>query len=97
MFPLLFSAINAALGWVFRVVVIKFVIFTALYYLVTELASAALSKLDLSPVNNLQSALNGIPPDLLYFLGVFRVDFGLPVILAASLAAFFIRRLPIIG
>jgi hypothetical protein len=97
MWGILVSAFNVILGWVFRTVIIKFVIFSALFLLVTELMTAILTKLDLSPVSGLQAALGGIPSGVLFFLGLFRFDFGLPLLLGAMLTRFIIRRLPIVG
>ena len=51
----------------------------------------------MSPVTGLQSALSGIPEGILYFLGVFKLDVGIPLILGAMLTKFLIRRIPIIG
>jgi hypothetical protein len=97
MFAILVSAFNTALGWLVRGVVIKFVILTALYYVVTWIADAVLSRLDISSLTNLQSTLGGLPEGILFFCGLFRVDVGLPLILGAMLTKFLIRRLPIIG
>lgn len=97
MYGILVSAFNFVLGWIFRGVVIKFVILTAIYYVVTWIAEAVLSQLDISPLTGLQTVVNAIPEGVLYFMGLFRVDVGLPLILGAMLTAFIIRRLPIIG
>lgn len=97
MFGILVSAFNVALGWLVRGVVIKFVILSALYFVVTWIAEGVLSKLDISPLTGLQSLLDSMPTGLLYLMGVFRFDVGLPLLLGAMLTAFLIRRLPIIG
>lgn len=97
MWGILVSAFNVALGWLVRGVVIKFVILSAIYYVVTWIAEAVLSQLDISPLTGLQTVINGIPDGILYFLGVFRFDVGLPLLLGAMLTKFIIRRLPIIG
>ncbi len=97
MFGILFSAFNAALGWLIRGVVIKFVILSAIYYVVTWIANEVLGALDIAPLTGLQGVVNSLPAGIMYFLGVFRVDVGLPLILGAMLTKFIIRRLPIIG
>jgi len=97
MFAILFSAFNAALGWFVRGVVLKFVAMSVLFFVITEIINAVVTRLDLSPVTNLGNNINNLPASLLYFLGVFRLDVGLPMILSAMLVAFIIRRLPIIG
>jgi len=97
MWGILVSAFNYLLGWFLRGVVLKFIVLTMLYYVVTWIAETVLSQLDISPVTGLQTLLNGLPSGLLYLMGVFRFDVGLPLILGAMLTSFLIRRLPIIG
>ena len=97
MWGILVSAFNYLLGWFLRGVVLKFIVLTMLYYVVTWIAETVLSQLDISPVTGLQTLLNGLPSGLLYLMGVFRFDVGLPLILGAMLTSFHIRRLPIIG
>lgn len=43
------------------------------------------------------SAMQSIPPEVLYFTAMFRLDFGVSVVLLALLIRFVIRRIPIIG
>lgn len=42
-------------------------------------------------------AMQSIPPEVLYFAAMFRLDFGVSVVLLAFLIRFVIRRIPIIG
>lgn len=97
MWGILISAAYSVLGWVIRGVVIKFIVLGALYYVVAWIAESVLTQLDISPLTGLQSLLNGLPGSLLYLMGVFRLDVGLPLLLGAMLTSFLIRRLPIIG
>ena len=97
MFGIVLSALNAILGWIFRGVVIKFVILTALYYVITFIVSEVLSLLDISPVQNLETSINSLGASILFFMGVFKLEVGIPLILGAMLTAFMIRRLPFIG
>lgn len=97
MYGILVSAFNFLLGWIFRGVVIKFIILTALYYVVTWIAESVLSQLDISPLTGLQTVLDAIPTGVLWFMTHLRADVGIPLILGAYLTAFFIRRLPVIG
>lgn len=48
-------------------------------------------------ISNAGVYLGGIPPGVAYFLGIVRFDYGLSVILAASILRFLIRRLPVVG
>lgn len=43
------------------------------------------------------NAMRSIPPEVLFFASMFRLDFGVTTVLLASLIRFVIRRLPIIG
>jgi hypothetical protein len=44
-----------------------------------------------------QSALNGWPSDVLYFLDLFRFDYALQAFFTAYIARFILRRLPFVG
>ena len=97
MFGILVSAANYLLGWLVRGVVVKFVILGAIYYVVTWIAEEVLTQLDISPLTGLQTVVDAIPTEIIWFMGLFRFDVGLPLMLGAMLTAFVIRRLPIIG
>lgn len=97
MFAILRSAINYLLDFLLKGSIIKFGVFTAIYYIVSELGSLVMSKIDKSNLTNISSLVSGLPSDVLFFLGVFRVEVGLPMIIAAFVVRFAIRRLPIIG
>lgn len=97
MVGIIISAVNFVLGWIFRGVVVKFIILSAIYYVVTWIAEAVLNQLDISPLTGLQGVIDALPAGILWFMAVFRFDVGLPLILGAYLTAFIIRRLPIIG
>lgn len=97
MFGILVSAGNAILQWLLRGVVIKFLILTGIYYVITWIAEAVLNQLDISPLTGLQSVLDALPVGVLWFLGIFRLDVGFPLVLGAMLTKFIIRRIPVIG
>lgn len=97
MFAILRSAINYLLDFLLKGSISKFGVFTAIYYIVSELGSLVMSKIDKSNLTNISSLVSGLPSDVLFFLGVFRVEVGLPMIIAAFVVRFAIRRLPIIG
>lgn len=48
-------------------------------------------------VSDAADAMQGIPPDVMYFAGAFRIAEGLTMIMAAYILRFIIRRIPIIG
>lgn len=95
MFGILLSALNSVLGWIFRALVIKFVVFTALYLVVHELVSVMASWLPSG--GSLTSAFAGIGAGTWYFLDLFAVSVGVPVLISAYLTRFIIRRIPVIG
>ena len=97
MWDILKSAWNYAFGWIFRGAVIKFTILGAIYYVIAWIAEQVLSVLDISPLTGLQTVINAIPSGVLWMLGIFRFDVGLPLILGAMLTKFLIRRIPLIG
>lgn len=97
MFGILVSAANVALAWVFRVVVVKALLFGVLFLITTEVAQALVGKLADTQVNGLGGLIAGLPSGVLYFMHLFRLDVGLPMLLSAHGVAFAIRRLPIVG
>lgn len=95
MFQAFISAINVALGFVFRSVLVKFVIYFALFFVTTEFIDVIG---DLLPQGAaLSSALGGIPAAVWYFLDLFNVSVGIPLLLSAWATRFIIRRIPVIG
>ncbi|MGJ7490026.1 DUF2523 family protein [Variovorax sp. ZT4R33] len=95
MFGIVLSALNVVLAWVVRSLLVKFVLFFALYFITSELVSFVSALLpDGSAVN---SALSGIAASTWYFLDVFMVPQGLAALVAAYATRFIIRRIPVIG
>jgi Protein of unknown function (DUF2523) len=95
MYGLLFSAFNGALGFLLRSVVVKMVVYFALYFITTEFIAIIATLLPTA--SNLNSAFAGIPAGVWYFLDLFAFSQGLPIVLSAVVTRFIIRRLPIIG
>lgn len=95
MWALLLAAVNTLLGFVFRSVVVKFAVYFALFFVVTEFLSLLTPLLPTSSA--LSSALGGIPATVWYFLDLFNVTVGIPILLSAYVTRFMIRRIPIIG
>jgi hypothetical protein len=84
--------------WLLRAVVVKFVVMAAIFFVVSELMPLVISKVAsfVSPTG-LTGAFSGIPSGVWYFLDFFALDIGLPLIIAAYIARFLIRRIPVIG
>lgn len=95
MFGILISAGNALLGWLVRGVLVKFVVFIALYWVVAELVAVMAGWLPSG--NGLTSAFAGIGAGTWYFLDLFAFSTGLPLVVSAMVTRFFIRRIPVIG
>lgn len=97
MFGLLRSAINYLLQFLLQGGIVKFVLFSGLYFVITVLGGALKSKLSDLGLDGIGSMFSGLPSDVLFFMGVFRLEIGLPMIIAAYVLRFAIRRIPIIG
>ena len=98
MHAILISAFGGLMTWLVRVVVVKFLVFGLLLMVTTEFVSFLVEQLgENNPVDGVQGALSSLPSAALYFIGVLRLDVGIPLIFAAYGAAFAIRRLPIVG
>lgn len=95
MFAILISAINTAFGFIFRTVAIKFVLFVAIYLVVSEFIPFVSSKLPDSI--QISSLFNSLPDGVLFFVNVLALGDCLPILASAHFTRFFIRRLPVIG
>ena len=95
MFGIFLSALNSVLAWVVRSLLVKFVIFFALYFITTEFVSLIVNLLpDGSSIN---STLSGIGSATWYFLDAFQIETGISAVVSAYATRFIIRRIPIIG
>jgi hypothetical protein len=95
MFAILASVFNGALGWVFRVVIVRFVVLVALAAVVAEMAQVLIGLLP--SWMSFAGLFGGFTPLLWYFVDMFRLDYGLPIIVSAYVTRFLIRRIPVIG
>lgn len=97
MFGILLSALNSVLGFILRSVIVKFATFFALFFITTEFVGVLVSIGILPKASALSSALGGVPASVWYFLELFNVSTGIPLILSAYATRFIIRRIPVIG
>jgi hypothetical protein len=98
LFGMLATALWAAVSWIFRAVVIKFVLFTALFLLLAFLAPKLVELI--TPwisTSSLSSAFGGLGSGVWFFLDFFQLSFGVPLLLSAYVTRFLIRRIPVIG
>lgn len=95
MFGILLSALNSVLAWVFRSLLVKFVLFFALYFITSEFVGFIVALLP--GTGAVDSALSGISTATWYFLDVFQIQTGIAMVVSAYATRFVIRRLPILG
>ncbi|EBK0596524.1 DUF2523 domain-containing protein [Salmonella enterica subsp. enterica serovar Muenchen] len=93
--PLLIAALGEMLAFVFRQIVVKFILFTVMYLLLTQLAPLLTSYLPDGA--NVSALFNSLPSAVLWFLNVSAFDVTFPMIIVAYFTRFFIRRIPFIG
>ncbi|MIE73196.1 DUF2523 domain-containing protein [Salmonella enterica subsp. diarizonae] len=93
--PLLIAALGEILAFVFRQIVVKFILFTVMYLLLTQLAPLVTSYLPNGA--NVSSLFNSLPSAVLWFLNISAFDVTFPMIIVAYFTRFFIRRIPFIG
>lgn len=95
MFGIVLSAINAALGFLLRSVLVKFGTFFALWFITTGFMAYLSSKLP--QVSSINGALGSLTSGLWYFLDYFGFSYGFPMVLSAWILRFMIRRMPVVG
>lgn len=95
--PILGSAIASFVGFIFRKLIIVFIITTSVYFLIEFLspmvARFASGYFGTSPA----ALLSSIPAGVWWFASAFKVDFGIKVMFSALATRFLIRRIPFIG
>jgi hypothetical protein len=100
LFGIFLSALQSVLGFVLRSVVVKFVLFYALYFVVKEFIPV-LTSYGLLPsaskASSLSSSLMSIPSSVWYFLDLMSFSTGVSAVLSAYVTRFIIRRIPLIG
>jgi hypothetical protein len=98
MFGIVVSALNAflgtAIGLFLRTVVIKFLIFTAMFLISAAFVPILQSSGLLPTAAKIQSGLSAIPPSMGYLMSIFNIYWGIGVIVSAWTSRFIIRRLP---
>lgn len=85
-------------AWLLRQVIIKFVIFSALFAVVAFFVPYVINLVQpFIGIGNLNIAFGNIGPGIWWWLDTFNVALGLPLIIIAYVCRFLIRRLPVIG
>lgn len=84
--------------WIFRAVVVKFVIMAALFAVVGFLVPYVVGYLaGFLSADALTNAFSALPSGIWYFLDYCKASFGVPLLISAYVSRFLIRRMPVIG
>lgn len=95
MFSLIVAALNTLLGFIFRTVVVKFIILFALYFVVITFIPV-LSRL-LPTQYSINALIAQLPDYAMYALNLVNFPYGFSLCLSAMATRFIIRRIPLIG
>lgn len=93
---LLTTLFSGAFGFIFKGIVAKFFLFSALFYVTTEFIPIIIDWF-LPKSTNLAELFGSLPDAIWYFLNLLQFPLGVPLMISAMLTRFIIRRLPIIG
>lgn len=91
---LIFSSV---FSWLFRTVLIKFVLFSGLFVVVTSMIGYLTTKLSYFSPDILTNSLSTFTPAMWYFIDLTMFSVGFPMVVSASLVRFAIRRIPFLG
>ena len=85
-------------SWIIREIVVKFLVVAAVYASLVLLVPMVVGFITpFIGISSLNSAFAAVPDGAYFFFYYMRLDFGLPLEIAAFIAVFLIRRLPVIG
>ncbi|MFN7505494.1 MAG: DUF2523 family protein [Limnobacter sp.] len=92
------SILFSALSWLVKGTVVKAVAASAIFGLVAVLVPFVTNLiLPFISATFLNDAFANTDSGVWFFLDLFRLDFGLPLLISAAVTKFLIRRIPIIG
>lgn len=95
--PLL-ALLAPLVSWIFRAIVVKFVILTAVFAVMAIVIPKAIEMIaPMIGVTSLSSAFSGLGSDVWFYLDFFALGYGIPLLISAAVTRFLIRRLPVIG
>lgn len=97
MFGIVLSALNSVLGFVFRSVVIKFGVMFGIYFLVAAFVPVAKQFGLIPDAAGLNGAFSALPSGVSYYLHVFAMDVGVPILFSAWASRFVLRRIPFLN
>lgn len=86
------------ISWVFREVMLKFLIMGGVFIVVSELVPLVVDLiLPFIGVDNLTVVFSGLPDSIWFFIDFARLDDGVPLCISAAVARFMIRRIPFLN
>ncbi len=86
------------ISWIFRAVVIKFVVLTGIFAFMAVVVPLAIGFLvPFVSGTSLTSAFSSLDAGTWFWLDFLSLGYGLPLVISAYIARFLIRRLPVIG
>lgn len=91
------ALLSTVIGWLVRTALIKFVVFTVLYVIVSAFVGYLMTKISSLSPSAVNSALSGWTPAMWYFADLTLFSQGIPAIISAYILRFSIRRIPLIG
>lgn len=92
------AILTPVLSWIFREVVVKFIVFASVFALVALFVPKVVSLLgSFLNTGGLTSAFSAVSPGVWYFLDFFQLGYGVPLLISAWVSRFLIRRMPVIG
>ena len=97
MFGILMSAGNALLAFTLRAIVMKFVIFTVLFAVVSAFINYIVKGNILPIMTNAQNLAGSLSSGVSYMFTIFNIWTGMSMIISAYITRFMIRRIPVIG
>lgn len=105
MYGILVSALNTALGFIFKQVVVKFVVLFAIYFVIAAFVNTLATFLggnarccSLSfDAGGLSQAMSNISEGMWFFMDLFSFSQGACMVVTAMTYRFLIRRIPFIG
>jgi hypothetical protein len=93
----LWPILTAFLAFVFRQIVVKFLVLAAVFAVVAMFLPMVWNLVAPYAGIKLGDYFSALPGGVWYFLDFARLDVGLPLIFSAIIARFTIRRLPFVG
>jgi Protein of unknown function (DUF2523) len=95
MYGIFLSALNVVLGFVFKKLIVQFIILFAIYFTIQAFVTV-LSGFIPKP-SDISGGLAGIAAGSWYFMDLFAFSQGASLVVAALVSRFLIRRIPLIG